>query len=161
MARHYPTRFTVRRPPVALGPMVDDGAPYSALGSTELRLRGICDTSLDPIPPAIKNFKFWQFGSGAHSSPAKPILGSKHLFFKSDSGHNISICHIIVSGSSPWLIGRNVTTNCDIIYLSGDYIRFPNTAGKLDIISLINHDHHSYIPFKEVVTDGHNGKYVN
>ena len=38
---------------------------------------------------------------------------------------------------------------------------FRTQPGKLDSISLINHDHHSYIPFKAIVTDGHNGKSVN
>ena len=161
MARNYPTRFVSRQPPVALGPMVDDGAPYSALGSTELRLLGMTDDSLDPIPESISSFKFWQFGSGAHSSPAKPILGSKNINFKSYSGQMITICHIVVSGSSPWLIGRNVTTNCDIIHLNGHFIRFPNTRGTMDKITLTNHDHHSYVLFSAVVTTARNGKSVN
>ena len=59
MARYYPTRFVKRQPPIALGPMVDDGAPYSALGSTELRLLGMSDDSLDPIQSSMSTFKFW------------------------------------------------------------------------------------------------------
>ena len=161
MARDYPTRFKNSQQPVSLGPMVDDGAPYSALGSTELRLLGLSDDNLDPIPSTIATFKYWQFGSGAHSSPAKPILGSTKLYFRSDSGQKISICHIVVSGSSPWLLGRNVTTNCDIIHLDGHYIRFKNIQRKNDKISLVNFEHHSYIPFRSVVTDAKNGKAIN
>ena len=116
------------------------------------------------MPPwyvSISKFRFWQFGTGAHSSPAKPILGSTFLKFKADSGQMIKICHIVVSGSSPWLIGSNVTTNCDIIHLKGHYIRFPNTTGNLDRMTLVNHQHHSYVPFRAVVTKVQNGKSIN
>ena len=68
-----------------LGPMLDDGAPYSAIGQVELNLLTHNSSILDPLPKSISDFLYWQFGSGGHSSPAKPILGSTLLHFKSDS----------------------------------------------------------------------------
>lgn len=80
-----------------LGPIVDDGAPYSSIGSTELQLlRGSKTLDLDPLPEVISDFKFWQFGFVAHASFAKPILGSAMLQFKYDQGRPLKIHHIIV-----------------------------------------------------------------
>ena len=47
-----------------LGPMVDDGAPYSAIGLTELTLvHPSCADSLDyfisPLPESIAHFRYW------------------------------------------------------------------------------------------------------
>ena len=132
-----------------LGPMLDDGAPYSALGIIELKmLRPIID--MDPIPSPISEFEYWQFGSGAHSSAAKPILGSTNIKCKSDHGSPISIRHIIVQGSSPWVIGRNITRLCDIIHINGHYIRLPKTSGAHDRLSLVDYRHHSYVPMTAV-----------
>lgn len=50
------------------GPLVDDGAPFSAIGMTELRLLRHIDTSssikLEPIPTDLSYYKWWQFGTG-------------------------------------------------------------------------------------------------
>lgn len=50
-----------------LGPMVDDGAPNNAIGSTEQQLlRGSKNLYLDPLPEQISDFKFWQFCFADH-----------------------------------------------------------------------------------------------
>lgn len=57
--------------PQNLSPMVEDGAPYSAIGSTELHmLRGSMKIALDPFPEQIKHFQFWKFVFVAHASTA-------------------------------------------------------------------------------------------
>ena len=135
-----------------LGPMVDDGAPYSALGIVELAL--VCQPRSDsiedlitPLPESISQFRFWQFGSGKHASPAKPIRGSVMLNFKSDSGSLISIRHVVVDGSSPWVLGRNITRKCDIVHIGGNFIRFPPSSdGVSDTLTMIDFDLHRYVP---------------
>lgn len=89
-----------------LGPMIDDGAPCSAIGKTELLIqaRGSATSSNDlicPLPESMSHMKFSQFGSGAHASAAKPIIGSSSIQFCTDYGNTISVRHIVVDGSSP------------------------------------------------------------
>lgn len=145
------SQYTNKGSPRNLGPMVDDGAPYSALGVVELKM--ICPnvSKFDPIPRPISGFRYWQFGSGCHSSPAKRILGSTILNFKSDNDRIVAVRHIIVDGSSPWVIGRNVTRECNIIHISGHFLRLPKLNNQIDRITMIDHDHHSYIPLESVM----------
>lgn len=99
--------------PVSAGPVVDVGAPHSAIGLTKLRIFQSDDHStflkLDPKPAALRSYKYWQLGIGNHSSDRRPILGSVKLSLISDSGNEIQICHLVVQGSSQWVLGRNLT----------------------------------------------------
>lgn len=36
----------------------------------------------------------------------------------------LNIKHFVLEGSSPWIVGRNITTKGNIIYTSGDYLQF-------------------------------------
>ena len=69
------------------GPMVDTGAPYSAIGLTELRIlkkipQHDDEITLDPKPQRCKNYDSWQYGQGSHASAKRSILGSVVLSFK-------------------------------------------------------------------------------
>ena len=64
-----------------LGPLLDDGAPYSGIGQVELSLLadhiGLSPNSkIDAIPQALGSHTHWQYGSGEHASSARRILGS-------------------------------------------------------------------------------------
>ena len=111
----------------------------------------IRDSYIAPLPTAISHFRYWQFGSGQHASPAKPIRGSTMLRFRSDAGNEIEIRHIVIDGSSPWVIGRNVTRKCDIVHINGNYIRFPPSDGVSDTLSMSDYNLHSYIPLEAVL----------
>ena len=135
--------------------MVDDGAPYSAIGTNELRMvygsqANSVDSLIETLPGSISKYRFWQFGYGQHASPAKPIKGSIMLRFKSDTKSTISIRDIAVDGSRPWVIGRNVTRKCDIVHINGNHIRFPPENGLSDTTTMIDFDQHSYIPLSSV-----------
>ena len=132
------------------GPMVDDGAPYSGLGLTELKelakyIMPASDGKLDTIPKGVADRPFWQYGKGAHSSPKKCIFGSVLLSICSEEGTVINIRHLVIEGSSQWLIGRNVTTKGDILHASGDILRFPSKDGTCITLSLVTHDMHSFL----------------
>ena len=103
------------------------------------------DTLISPLPDSIAHYRYWQFGSGTHASEAKPIRGSVLLNFISDSGSTITIRHVVISGSSPWVLGRNITRKCDLVHLDGNFIRFPPTDGLCNTLSMINIDEHSYV----------------
>ena len=101
-----------------LGPLVDDGAPYSAIGYIELQLllNSVNDVEIDPMPSCLENATQWQYGSGEHSSAPRKILGSYVLTLISDNGNEVRIRHLVLDGSSQWVIGKNVTGKCDILH---------------------------------------------
>ena len=130
-------------------PCVDDGAPYSGLGEVEAdKLFANSGMNwrdcLEPIPAHISNRPFWQYGAGEHSSLAKPIIGSIMLQMLTDNNNVIEIRHLIIQGSSQWVIGRNLTSKTNIVHIDGDYILLPNG----DHLSMIQGKDslHSFLP---------------
>eukprot|EP00171_Calliarthron_tuberculosum_P001315 IDg1315t1 len=132
-----------------VGPLLDDGAPYSGIGLSEFRLLQkvlIPDWKgkFDSIPTEIAESPFWQYGTGNHASESRRILGSVVMRATLSNSTTVDIRHLIIEGSSQWLIGRNVTKHCDIVHIGGNYLRLPeNTA-----IKLKNHGYHSYVPYE-------------
>lgn len=134
------------------GPLLDDGAPYSALGEVELRILldelGLTfPRQIDPIPRSLQGFSYFQYGTGSHASQSRKILGSVVLTAYSDSNRPIDITHIVLRGSSQWIVGRNVTRKADIQHINGNALVF--CVGELDerdSIKLFNDKFLSYIP---------------
>ena len=109
-------------------PQLDYGAPYSGLGLKEITilypfLRTNWNQNLDPLPAAIADRTHWQYGSGAHSSESRRMLGSIIISAKLKDGTDINNRHIANEGSSQWVIGRNVTTKCDIVHTNGNFFK--------------------------------------
>lgn len=78
------------------GPLLDDGAPYSGMGSNEFKiLQPIIfpkwTGKLDPLPSSIADRPFWQYGIGEHSSDVRRIIGSVMVSATSDQGNPVSI----------------------------------------------------------------------
>jgi len=67
----------------------------------------------------------------------------------SQQGNPIHIRHLVIDGSSQWLIGRNVTKLCDIIHQNENVLKLPpeNDTKKSDTIKMIDHGFHSYLPW--------------
>ena len=131
------------------GPLLDDGAPYSAIGQIQLHLLadqiGISpNLKLGAIPQSLKGHTHWQYGTGEHASPPRRILGSIVLTATSDKGNPVSITHLVVAGSSQWVLGRNVTRRSNIEHLDTNALVFL-VDGKRDQISLTDEDFLSYI----------------
>lgn len=133
--------------PTGLEPNVDDGAPYYAIGKAELEILLWCKVKLQPMTSEIFEFKFWQLDSGEHAGKSEPIHGTHCLRSTADFRLPVSIWHVIVPGSTPWIVRRNVTSSYDIIHVASVHILFPFNNGSAVTISLVNHRHHSYIPF--------------
>lgn len=131
------------------GPLLDDGAPYSGMGLSEfLLLQPMLipnwDGSILPVPREIEACPFWQYGSGEHSSEPRNILGSVLLNATTDQRSPVYIRHLIIEGSSHWVVCRNVTRHCNIVHIDDNKIVFPKTR---DSISLVDLQFHSHIPY--------------
>ena len=140
--------------------LLDDGAPYAGMGLVKLeKLARIImpgwDGALGALPDKIKARPFWQYGRGKHTSKARRILGTGMLTIDSDQGDPLSINHLVIEGSSPWVVGRNVTTKRNIIHASGDYLQFFQPDGNELTLDLIEHDMHSYLPRSKFYHDAY------
>lgn len=107
------------------GPLVDDAAPYSGVGLREFYdlQEGVMpkwNGNLEPLPNSVKGRPYWQYGRGEHSSKPRRILGSVFLITIFDQGTPVGIRHLIIDGSSSWVIGRNVTPKANINHIGGN-----------------------------------------
>ena len=128
------------------GPLLDDGAPYSSIGSHELKLmqfylRTNWNSELDPLSDSISDRSHEQYGSGNHSSDSRPMLGSIIITACLNEETNVKIRHVAIDGSSQWMNGRNVTAKCDIKHSDGNYLKISNDLK----ISIQNFDLHFYV----------------
>lgn len=95
----------------------------------------------------MKYRPLWQYGSGKHKSEVRRIIGSLFLTAMSDSGNPIRMRHLIVEGSSQWVIGRNVTKSCDILQIDTNVLKLP----------VVDSDMNSFIPYESFCTRRTNG----
>ena len=140
-----------------IGILVYGGARSSALGLVELKIlspylhnNGI--GKLDPLRPTIVDCTHWQYGSGSYFSDSQWMLGSTMISARLNDGPMINIWHFAVEGSSQWLIGRNATTKRDIIYSSGNYLKWTDRT-KISLKNIVTYSYvPSYIFFKRTNT---------
>lgn len=152
-----------------IGPLVDDGAPYSAIGLTELhilkdQLLSNFTGKLDTIPTSLNVRTFWQYGCGNHASAKRRILGSILLTALSDDCSPIHIRHLVLEGSSQWLIGRNITGKSNIMHIGTNAIVFAGPNHSTKSITMVDHDLHSYVPyvaFSRAATGKHQSASLN
>ena len=145
------------------GPLLDDGAPYSGIGSTELKLISnfVCPEwtgELDPIPDAVADRPYWQYGIGDHSSQSKKIIGSVMFKARTHQGGFVQIRHLVIEGSSQWVVGRNVTNYCNILHIDENTLILPPDASgnSKGSITLVDHDMHTYIPHSVFISRADN-----
>ncbi len=66
---------------------------------------------------------------------------------KSDQGTLVNIRHLVIEGSSQWVIGPNVTKMCDILHIGKNVLQLPAYENSAQAtITLVDHDMHSYVP---------------
>lgn len=101
-----------------MDPIFDDGAPYVYTGIVDLRI--LADNTgfkeefeLRPITVSLGRRMHYQHGTGRNASSCRRIIGSGSITAKYESGRDIEISHIVLEGSSQWLIRRNLTTRDD------------------------------------------------
>lgn len=101
-----------RMPIVIVGPMLENGGAYSAIG-----FRDLCGTApsllplwtgqLEPLSLDFRSCAFWKYGTGSHSSEARSILGSIVLEATAPDATALRIRHLVFDGGSQWVVGRN------------------------------------------------------
>ncbi len=114
------------------GTLLDDGAPYSGIRNQELKLlspflRTNWTVALKPLPESLCGYSFWKYGTVNHATSSKCMLGSIFIVACLYDGSIINIRHVIIDSSSQWVVGRNVTSKCDIVHLNGNYLKLPTT----------------------------------
>ena len=135
------------------GPLLDDGTPYSGIGEDEFHiLRSSLKTNFndtfDELPNEIAQRPYWQYGNSNHASKSKRIIGSILIDAISDQGNIVRIRHLVIEGSSKWIVGRNITKHGNIQRIGGNLLELStkNETGVQMTISLIDHDLHCYLP---------------
>lgn len=118
------------------GTSVDDGAPFSAIGMTELRLLRHLNPSspvpLDPIPSSMYQYKWWKFGSGKQSSAKRLITGSVNVTVMTDNNNTVRIIYLVLQGSSQWVVGKNASRASDGLHHYCSGILMPSVNGFRD-----------------------------
>lgn len=103
------------------GPLVDDGADYSAIGIIVLRLNNKLfsddQKKLGPITESLNGVARWQYSADEHESALRKILVSKILTVKPDTGRIINNRHLVVVESSQWVTGRNLKSKVSILQM--------------------------------------------
>ena len=114
------------------GPLLDDGAPYSGVGEHEFhilrsKLKTNFNGTFDELPNEIVHRPYWQYGNGNHASKSKRIIGSILIDAISDQGNIVRIRHLVIEGSSKWIVGRNITKHCNIQRIGGNLLELPTS----------------------------------
>lgn len=131
------------------GLLLDDGAPCSGLGlEAFIQLFSTFNFKwngpLGSLPESIESSSFWQYGNGSQRSVSKRILESLYLNLSIDQGHPVTICHLFIEGSSPYVTGPIITKLCDIIHRDGNFLQFENHHNAPNF-TLVDKELHSYI----------------
>lgn len=80
-----------------LGQLVDDGAPYSAIGFVELKLLseqiGLpISSKLEKAPEGLEGYSHFQYGTFSHSSKPRKKLDSTTITVYSDGNRQVDTC---------------------------------------------------------------------
>ena len=119
----------------SIGPLVDDGAPYSGLGVEAFhRIQPLVfpdwNGRFDALPHSVASRPYWQYGTREHSSETRAIISSVTLTARSHDGNSIEIRHLVIAGSSQWVFGRRVTKYCNILHIRENALQLPSNYGK-------------------------------
>lgn len=102
-------------------------------------------------PDALEKYELWKYGLGAHASAAKRIIGSIEIFVRSQNNAIVSIRHLLIGGSSSWVIGRNITRPYNMLHIGENALQLPRMKG--DKIPMIDNKFHSYIAYDRFLSD--------
>lgn len=68
------------------------------------------------------------------------------LKVKLPTSYEIQLRHLVLDGSSNWVIGRNITKHSNIIHMNKNVLQVPCSGQKMVSLPLVDHDLHSYLP---------------
>lgn len=96
------------------------------------------------IPTAFTGLQYCQYGNALHASERRRILESILLYITTDYRPIISVCHVVVEGSSQLVLGRNLTHNFDISHINKNAAIIPTSLHKS--INMVDYNIHSSLP---------------
>lgn len=124
-----------------LGPLVDDGAPFCAIGDVELHaLRKSLYKAkfvIDDKHQELAEFDYYQYAVGSHASSRLHIIGSVVLHATTNCRASVAIRHLVIEGSSQWVLGRNLTRTFNLVHIVRHSIDLPVTP--VNSIDMIDH----------------------
>lgn len=126
------------------GPLVDDGAPYSAIGLAELQVLlshvGInLQDSLQSTLTELDGYTHWRHGPGKHSGTRRRIIEYSFITLLPDTGRIIYVCYVFLERSSQWALGKYIASKVDIEHVCRLAMTFL-VGGIVDFTSLINYE---------------------
>lgn len=136
-----------------LGLLCNDGSSYSGIWKIEFRklqprIKPNWNGKFDPLLSSITNRPYWQYGSGKHSSVLQKLIGLIFLTATTDQRNIIQIHHVIIEGSSQWVIDRNVTRKSNIMHTSRNFLQLSSISKtyESDTVTPTEHSMQSYFP---------------
>lgn len=134
--------------------------PFSAIGVTECSVLrsslGLANIkSYDAVTISVVHYEYWKYGYGNHASDKWRIIGSVIIVCRSDLNRPGEIRHLVLEGSSQWLLGRNVTRACNNLHTNDNRFQFPSSNGIMDYLSLYDSEKHSYVLLDRFITVSH------
>lgn len=111
----YVAFFATKTNAYAKKALVEDVAPFSAIGKTELFVccrRSLAgDVVLCKIPDVLSHCEYWPYRNDLHASEGGKILGSARFHLRTGHKAAVSIRHLVVEGTFQWVLGQNLTKN--------------------------------------------------
>ncbi len=152
MARVTPEKSKMN--PQFSRPLLDDGASYSGIVIQERKLISPFlstnwNGALEAFPQSLSGYSFWQYGTSNHATSARGMLGSIFISACLSDGSFINVRDVFIEGSSQWVVGRNVTSKCDVVHSNGNYLKLLNNLK----IPIKNVHMHSFLPSRLFMTD--------
>lgn len=102
--------------------MIDNCAPYSAIGQGELLELNYFvgedsyQDSLEQFPDAFKDHPYCKCDRGGHANDIRPILGSV-VINVTNNNTILQVHHLVLALSCQWVFRRNITSRSSIVQL--------------------------------------------
>lgn len=89
---------------------------------------------------------FWQYGTRQHHSEGRAILGSVVLPATAPDNSLLLIRHLVLDGSSQWVVGRNVTSRSNILHMDDSFLVTTGLDGAPLRLPPLDRNHHLLLP---------------
>lgn len=94
---------------------------------------------------AFKYRPSWQYGVGEHSSDISPMLGSVVLNENSEYDTTINVRLMVLSRSSEWVFGRNITSKINIMQLKNMCTEIPGHGKEIIRLPIFEYGMNIYL----------------
>lgn len=98
-----------------------------------------------PLPATVADSPFCQYGYDGHASDVRKIIDSIILNAVTGDGAVASITHLVLDGTSKWVIGRNVTGLGDVRNLNESCHVIPDGFRSTQSLATIEQDMLQYL----------------